>query len=90
MSGGHFDYVQNRLDNTIDEFGVVLANSEIVSKYNQDTRDLIKVGADVIRLARVMIERVDRLVSGDDSEETFKTRLAEDMEELDKTIDDIT
>lgn len=90
MSGGHFDYVQNRLDNTIDEFGVVLANSEILSKYNQDTRDLIKIGADVIRLARVMIERVDRLVSGDDSEETFKTRLTEDMEELDKTIDDIT
>ena len=90
MSGGYFDYqqyiirdivtsIQGLIDNNIsgqDEYGY----ERIV--YSSQTIEEFKKGIDVLKLAEVYAQRVDWLVCGDDSEESFHARLTEDIKEL--------
>lgn len=92
MSGGYFDYkqyeigyVENVLDDliehnddeTLDVFGDKRGRgySEAVMTEFRETLYLLKA-------ARTRVHRIDWLVSGDDSEETFLERLKEDLKEF--------
>ena len=77
MSGGYFDYVQYRIVDISDSL-VKLIN-ENPYNYSQETIDKFKQASETAVLAAKMIQRVDWLLSSDDSEETFHERWKHDL-----------
>ena len=92
MSGGHFDYKQSYIetiaddvefliksnkDTTVNEWGQTVGNM-----YSKKTIDEFKVGLKLLRKAFIYAERIDKLVSGDDGEDNFHSRLKEDLDAL--------
>jgi len=53
-------------------------------KYPDDVIEEFKKGLDILRKAQVYAQRIDWLVSCDDSEESFHRRLKEDLNKLAK------
>jgi len=53
-------------------------------KYPDDVIEEFKKGLDILRKAQVYAQRIDWLVSCDDSEESFHRRLKEDLDKLAK------
>jgi hypothetical protein len=88
MSGGKFDYKQYEIDYIIDEIKQIIRNNNISDKYgykynySEETLEKFKEGIDILNKAAVYAQRIDWLVSGDDSEEAFHERLIEDLNEL--------
>ena len=96
MSGGHFDYIQYRLQDTIESIKDAIykndqkpdwVNQEDWDKlgtesYRKETLEEFKKALKLISKAQVYIHRIDWLLSGDDSESSFHERLKEDLEEL--------
>ena len=80
MSGGAFDYVQFRLQHeAIDELKRIINENVNDKKYSDDTIEKFKIGLNSLELALIYLNRIDWLVSGDDSENTFHQRLSEDL-----------
>lgn len=92
MSGGYFDYQQYRIhdiaasiseliasndDDTPTEFGGTVGNL-----FSQDTIAKFEEAELTLRKAEAMAQRVDWLVSGDDSEESFHSRWKEELDKL--------
>ena len=96
MSGGHFDYIQYRLWDVIEGIKDAIykhdKKPEWMSEedwatfrfgsYSRRTLNEFEKAIRVINEAQVYIQRIDWLISGDDSEPTFHKRLEEDLEEL--------
>jgi len=85
MSGGHFDYQQYRLHDIahmIDELvrgNGVTNDFNYCRNYSAETIAKFKLTSETLRKAAAMAQRVDWLVSGDDSEETFHARWKEEV-----------
>jgi hypothetical protein len=92
MSGGHFGYKQYEIgciadaiellietndDTTLDEWGNPRGRG-----YPPDVIELFRAAVPVLRRAQVYAQRIDWLVSGDDGEDSFVTRLRADLEKL--------
>lgn len=84
MSGDTFDgamFINGEMEEVI---------LESIEKYGEDfsekTIDALLDAVKAMRLARLLAERVDYLLSGDDSEETFHERLEEELNELEKDM----
>lgn len=94
MSGGHFDYQQYVLGSIADEIEQLIRNNDDESLdewgckngrgYSPETIAEFQKGVELLRKAHVYAQRIDWLVSDDDSEETFQKRLQEDLEKLDE------
>ena len=87
MSGGHFDYQQYRLGDMADEIRNLIALNESPTfnkeeKYNTETIAKFIEADKILRLAEVMVQRIDWLVSGDDGEESFHERWDEEIKSL--------
>lgn len=54
-------------------------------KYPDEVIEKFKEGLDFLRKAEIYAQRIDWLISGDDGEESFLSRLKEDLEDLEKT-----
>ena len=90
MSGGYFDYQQNRLEyiaTSIDELIASNDNTKLNSygqeiglHYPPDIIAKFNETRKTLRLAAAMAQRVDWLVSGDDGEETFRERWAKNVD----------
>ena len=80
MSGGKFNYLQ-------DEF-LAISNSihaaidENKDNYSDRTINKFKNAVVAIQMAYVYAQRIDWLLSGDDSEESFHERMHEDMKKI--------
>jgi hypothetical protein len=48
----------------------------------QEVIEEFKKGAEIIKLAQIYMQRMDWLLSGDDGEESFISRLKQDKEKL--------
>ena len=55
-----------------------------VLELSDETIDAMKEAYRQIRIAEIYAERVDWMMSGDDSEESFRERIKEDLEEFEK------
>jgi hypothetical protein len=89
MSGGHFNYDQYRIGQIADEVErlIEINDNEETDSYGyktgycfpQEIIEKIKEAVQTLRMAEVMAQRIDWLVSGDDGEESFLRRWKEDL-----------
>lgn len=92
MSGGYFDYKQYNLDYISDEIDQLIRSNDTPNergdtcKFSEETLRHFKDGLKLIQRAAIYAQRIDYLVSGDDSEKCFHERLKEDLEKLDKNV----
>lgn len=93
MSGGHFDYIQFNINDTIEKILYEIQNRKVKpdwvsdecwhgKRWSDKTIDEFVRATKILNKAFVYINRIDWLLSGDDGEETFHKRLKEDLEQL--------
>jgi hypothetical protein len=92
MSGGYFNYDQFRIGqiaSDIEQLIINNGNDELneygESRYMRFSPEIIAEflqGVRVLRQAEVYAQRIDWLLSGDDSEDSFHRRLQQDLAEL--------
>ena len=86
MSGGHFDYNQHYIKDIADEIARIVKDEEkrdIPDRYYEPASlDAMKEAYKVLLKAGVYARRIDWLVSGDDSDETFAKRLHKELSEV--------
>lgn len=83
MSGGHFNYDQYRLGDICAELELLIVNndSEEGRGYSKDTIEAFEEALFFLRTAFIYVQRIDWLVSDDDSEESFHRRLNQELAE---------
>ena len=86
MSDGHFKYRQYKLNDFAEEMAWLIENNDfdtIGEGYSPGTITASitasKTAVTLLAISRTLVHRVDWLVSGDDSEEKFQERLAEEL-----------
>lgn len=94
MSGGYFDYSQYKItliadeveqliidndNDEMDEWGSTKGNH-----FTPETIEEFKKALRLLRQAQAYAQRIDWLVSGDDGEDSFHTRLKSDLDKLAK------
>jgi hypothetical protein len=79
MSGGHFDYNQNRILYIIEDIER-LFDGDV--RYSPGTMVEFGEAIRALKIAYVFAQRIDWLVSGDDGEDTFHKRLKQELYEL--------
>jgi len=89
MSGGYFDGQQYVLDQIVDQIQDVIYKNDVTELndwgdiighgFSEQTITELKKAVLLIKGAEIFATRIDWLLSGDDGEETFHTRLAEDL-----------
>lgn len=94
MSGGFFSYYQYHIDHVANDIEQLLVDNYSTEKnewgdpkgrnYSEETMDQFRVALMLLRAAYVYAHRIDWLVSGDDSEESFHSRLADDITKLEE------
>lgn len=75
MSGGYFDYKQHYIQDIIDVVEHAVKNKSL----SEETLLEVETGLQELKSAFIYAQRIDLLLSGDDSEETFHRRLKEDF-----------
>ena len=94
MSGGFFDYEQYKIDMIADQIEGVIRNNdstELNEWGNPVSRELqpqtilyMQAAVDRLRRAAIYAQRIDWMLSGDDSEESFWRYLEEELQEYDR------
>jgi hypothetical protein len=92
MSGGHFQYKQWEIGNIADEVEQLILTNDSEEKdewgdrkgyhFSPETIEEFKKGLVLLRQAYVYAQRIDWLVSGDDGEDSFHSRLKFELEKL--------
>jgi len=91
MSGGHFDYRQNSIPEIADDIEEIIKNNDrkdvdeyghtIGYGFSDEVIEKFKEAVITLRRAYIMARRADWLISGDDGENSFLTRLEEELQE---------
>ena len=87
MSGGHFNGSQFYLRDIADSIDTVIYQWETSGSpegFAETTIAEFRAAVELLRRAEVYAQRIDYLISGDDSEATFHTRLRKELEALDQ------
>lgn len=94
MSGGRFNYDQDRIGyiayeierliETNNDQGTNQWGEPVGRGYTDETISEFRRAIQALRTAEVYAQRIDWLVSGDDSEDAFHRRLTEDLDKLQK------
>jgi hypothetical protein len=85
MSGGRFDYDQYKIGQIAEDIQEIIERfpEELYHyKYPDNVIEKFKEAVDILKKAEIYAERIDWLLSGDDSEESFFKRLEEDLKLL--------
>lgn len=83
MSGGAFDYAQYTMGNIASQIEEMLASdSYFCSPISDETRAKFKETIVMLKKSEAMVQRIDWFVSGDDGEETFHRRWAEELSKI--------
>lgn len=84
MSGGYFDYNYSHIQEVIEQLEYLLTSDEtqpIREDLAKVTLDKMEEGLEILQKAKIYAQRIEWLISGDDSEESFHRRLEEDLKE---------
>ena len=89
MSGGHFGGQQYIINQIADEINQIIRSNDDTSLnrwgdrigrgYSEDTINKFKEAIELLNKSAIYAQRIDWLLSDDDSEETFHKRLKEDL-----------
>ena len=92
MSGGHFNYDQYRIDQIAEDIAQIIRNNkneeldEWGSKRGYFFPDSVieefKRAVYILDKAYIYVQRIDWLLSGDDGEDSFHSRLKEELSNL--------
>ncbi len=84
MSGGHFDYKQYHIGSIADEIEKLIQENGKVDyrTWSEETIAQFNNAIVLLRMSSVLAQRIDWLVSGDDSEKSFHERLQEDLDKM--------
>jgi hypothetical protein len=85
MSGGHFNFEQFKLHQLADDIEQMILDNDAQDwedKYAKETIAEFKEAVRLLRRAYIYVQRVDWLVSGDDTPATFHKRLHAQLKEL--------
>ena len=90
MSGGTFDYNQYAIKSIAEDIEALIKNKGVYInddetydyKLSDETLQEFQNALDILNKAYVYAQRIDWLLSDDDSEETFHKRLKEDLETI--------
>jgi hypothetical protein len=98
MSGGHFQYKQYEIGHIADEIEQIILNndSEEVDSYgytkgyafSPETIEEFKYARLLLLRAQIYAQRVDWLVSCDDGEDSFHSRLEKDLDALYRSLNE--
>jgi len=90
MSGGYFDYNQFVLADISESIEDVISQNNMKEKdqygdpvgfgFTDETIEQLKRASVMLDVASIYVQRIDWLLSGDDSEESFHKRLNEELE----------
>ena len=96
MSGGHFDYEQYKIDQIACDIEQVIRNNDseelnewgdpLGGRFSEKTIEQFSVALFILKLAFIYAHRIDWLLSGDDGEESFHSRLQEEIDGLDSAF----
>ena len=75
---GYFDYVQNGFDELINELKYLTESEEFTPR----TTDEFSRALSLAKELKVLVDRIDYLASGEETEESFHESLADDLESL--------
>jgi wyosine [tRNA(Phe)-imidazoG37] synthetase (radical SAM superfamily) len=91
MSGGHFNYTQYQLTQIADDIEQLIVDNDngewnewgdvTGHNYTAETISAFQTAVEMLRQSYIYVRRVDWLVSGDDSEKDFHTRLRKELRE---------
>ena len=82
MSGGHFQhqqYIISDIANSIES--EIIKNRDAEHKFSQKTINEFRKAIKILKQAEIYADRIDWLLSYDDSEESFHERLKSDLKE---------
>lgn len=85
MSGGHFDYKQYHIDDIVREIEYLIENNNETDEwrysrgYSEETITKFNEALTTLRRGAIMAQRIDWLLSGDDSEDDFHKRWEEEL-----------
>lgn len=92
MSGGHFQYQQYKLIEMADEIEQLIYTNDsdeknqwgdtIGAHYSSETIREFEKAVELLKQAHAYVQRIDWLVSGDDGEHSFHSRLKIELEKL--------
>ena len=97
MSGGYFNYDQYRIRQISDSVDDLIEKNDsqdlgdygckIGKNYAPEVIEKFRKGLAYLRIAEVYAQRIDWLVSGDDGEDAFMQRLADDLYKLGEVVE---
>jgi len=79
MSGGFLEDTYRIFDMAEHIESEILKNGRYSYEYSSNTIDKFKYAVKILKKASIYAHRIDYLLSGDDGEEEFHERLAEDL-----------
>jgi hypothetical protein len=82
MSGGFFNHQQFSINDIKEEIEDLIDNKDIINEYSEQTLDEFKNAIKLLNKSYIYAQRIDWLISGDDSEESFHERLNEELSGL--------
>ena len=92
MSGGHFDYDQYRIDQIAEDISQIIRNNKNEERdewgskkgyfFPDEVIEEFKKAVKILDTAYVYVQRIDYLLSGDDGEDSFHSRLKEELDSL--------
>lgn len=82
MSGGYFDYNQYRIQQIADDIELLIEKND--GKYPAQVMDHFEDAVLCLRKAYSYAQRIDWLLSCDDSEENFLIRLEQELKKIDE------
>jgi tetrahydromethanopterin S-methyltransferase subunit G len=91
MSGGHFNYIQYKLEDISRELENIIVENDsdeldeygekIGRDYSEETLDEFMNAIVFLKLCEIYVQRIDYLLSGDDGEDSFHSNLRKDIDE---------
>ena len=82
ISGGHFQHQQYIISDIANSIkSEIIKNRDAEHKFSQKTINEFQKAIKVLKQAEIYVDRIDWLLSYDDSEESFHERLKSDLKE---------
>ena len=82
MSGGHFQHQQYIIGDIANSIkSEIIKNRDAEHKFSQKTINEFRKAIKFLKQAEIYVDRIDWLLSFDDSEKSFHERLKEDLKE---------